>query len=302
MKKNFIIPLLILLLVSCSTTRYDNYEYNHYFQSSEPYISVDEERDAARYIARKIARQFRRSDYRTLAVLNFTDEYGDPLNRGIYFADRVAYELSGYRNPVVIKRQNLYDIIRERELRHRNLIREKGYMIERLVHADYILTGRIIRTEWNEEIISVRCFETGTGRVIYAATVNIERRIYNGTRRRRPYPYYPRDRYDDRPSEREDEDEKEDQIKKPSKSDDGIEKVGKKDKENEKSSRSDKTRYKKKTEDEKDKNNDDNSGKDKKVLKKKSKIEESEETSSGKKKEVREKEETKKEKKPVLKK
>ncbi|MDZ7821198.1 MAG: hypothetical protein U5N26_04955 [Candidatus Marinimicrobia bacterium] len=162
MKKACVLFVSVLLLLSCSTTRYTHYEYDRYFQNTEPYTYVDDPEDAARYIARKIARQFHRSEYRTIAVLNFTDEYGDPLNRGMYFADDVAFALSRYRNPVVVKRETLYEMVRERQLFHRDLIRERGYMASRLVHADYVLTGRIIRGEW-DEMVSVRCFRDRYG-------------------------------------------------------------------------------------------------------------------------------------------
>ncbi len=306
MKKACVLFVSVLLLLSCSTTRYTHYEYDRYFQNTEPYTYVDDPEDAARYIARKIARQFRRSEYRTIAVLNFTDEYGDPLNRGMYFADEVAFALSRYRNPVVVKRETLYEMVRERQLFHRDLIRERGYMASRLVHADYVLTGRIIRGEWDERV-SVRCFETGTGRVVYAATLHVE---YPGVHMirhpgsRRPYHPFYRDRWGERPSRRDDDDTEDDEdqesVKKPSKKDDGIESVGKKDREKEKEPDPDKVRYKQKAEDKKSSGDNDNSGDDRKVKKKAN--EEEPEPSSSLKKKAGKKEKEEAEKGTVLKK
>ncbi|MEA3392488.1 MAG: CsgG/HfaB family protein, partial [Candidatus Marinimicrobia bacterium] len=159
-------------LSSCSTY-YGKYEYNQYFQNNEPFITVDSEEEAAGFIARKLARRFKRSGYKTIAVLNFTDEYGDRINRGDFFAGMIVSGLTRYRNPIVVERASLYEIVKERELSQTNLIDNKGYKIQQLVQADYILHGRILRGK-HDDMISVRCFEVGTGKVVYATTVSID--------------------------------------------------------------------------------------------------------------------------------
>ena len=172
MKKILILVSILLFISSCSTY-YGNYDYNQYFQNNEPFVTVDSEEEAASFIARKLARGFRRSSLKTIAVLNFTDEYGDRLNRGIFFADMIVSGLSYYRNPVVVERESLYDLVKERELSQTNLIENRGTTITSLVQADYILTGRILRGK-HDDMISVRCFEVGTGKVVYASTISID--------------------------------------------------------------------------------------------------------------------------------
>ncbi|MCK5817479.1 MAG: hypothetical protein KAH15_05695 [Candidatus Marinimicrobia bacterium] len=172
MKKILIIASILLFLSSCSTY-YGQYDYNQYFQNSEPFVTVDSEEEAASFIARKLARRFKRSGYKTIAVLNFTDEYGDRINRGDFFSGMIVSGLTRYRNPIVVERASLYEIVKERELSQTNLIDNKGYEIQQLVQADYILHGRILRGR-HDDMISVRCFKVGTGEVVYATTVSID--------------------------------------------------------------------------------------------------------------------------------
>ena len=172
MKKILILVSILLFISSCSTN-YANYEYDQYFQNNEPFVTVDSEQEAARFIARKLASGFRRSPQKTIAVLNFTDEYGDRLNRGIFFADMIVSGLSYYRNPIVVERESLYELVKERELSQTNLIENRGTTITMLVQADYILSGRILRGR-HDDMISVRCFEVGTGQVVYASTISID--------------------------------------------------------------------------------------------------------------------------------
>ena len=172
MKKILILASILLFISSCSTY-YGQYDYNQYFQNNEPFITVDSEEEAASFIARKLARRFKRSGYKTIAVLNFTDEYGDRINRGDFFAGMIVSGLTRYRNPIVVERASLYEIVKERELSQTNLIDNKGYEIQQLVQADYILHGRILRGR-HDDMISVRCFKVGTGEVVYATTVSID--------------------------------------------------------------------------------------------------------------------------------
>ena len=172
MKKILILASILLFLSSCSTY-YGQYDYNQYFQNSEPFVTVDSEEEAASFIARKLARRFKRSGYKTIAVLNFTDEYGDRINRGDFFAGMIVSGITRYRNPIVVERESLYEIVKERELSQTNLIDNKGYEIQQLVQADYILHGRILRGR-HDDMISVRCFKVGTGEVVYATTVSID--------------------------------------------------------------------------------------------------------------------------------
>ena len=172
MKKILIFALIVLMLSSCSTY-YGKYEYDRYFQNNEPFVTVDSEEEAASFIARKLARQFKRRHRETLSVLSFTDEYGDRINRGDFFARMVIAEMTRYRNPIVVERESLYEIIKERELSMTNLIDNEGYELKKLLQADYILHGRILRGK-HEDMISVRCFRVGSGEVVYAATVSID--------------------------------------------------------------------------------------------------------------------------------
>jgi hypothetical protein len=171
--KKIILLLGILIVISSCSTYYGKYDYNQYFQNNEPFVTVDSEEEAASFIARKLARGFRRSTPQTIAILNFTDEYGDRLNRGVFFADMVMSGLSYYRNPVVVERNALYEIVKERELSQTNLIANKGTELSSLIQADLILTGRILRGR-HEDMISVRCFRVGTGEVVYASTISID--------------------------------------------------------------------------------------------------------------------------------
>ena len=172
MKKLLILALIILMLGSCSTY-YGKYDYNRYFQNNEPYVVVDSEEEAAAFIARKLARRFKRVRNHTISVLPFTDEYGDRINRGDFFAGTVVAYLGRYRNPIVVERESLYELVKEREVTMTNRIDNEGYELRQLLQADYILHGRILRWK-HEDMISVRCFEVGTGQVVYAATVSID--------------------------------------------------------------------------------------------------------------------------------
>ncbi len=251
MKKMILLAAVLMFLSGCSTY-YGNYDYNAYFQNDEPFITVDNEQEAADFIARKLKRYFKRSGMATMAVLNFTDEYGDRLNRGIFFADRVVAALSRYRNPVVVERESLYEIVRERELSQTSLIINKGYELRQLVQADYILHGRIYRGDW-DDMVSVRCFEVGSGRVIYAATIDIDR-----TPDFIPQPHYgpypgphpePRPPRPPKPGPVIIIEPNEPEEETPVKPKDKIENVGKKDPGNAKPSTSDQYQYKKKDED-----------------------------------------------------
>ena len=173
MKKILILALIVLMLGSCSTY-YGKYDYNRYFQNNEPYVIVDSEEAAAEFIARKLARRFRRMHRQeSLSVLAFTDEYGDRINRGDFFARMIVAEMTRYNNPIVVERESLYELVKERELSMTNLIDNEGYELRQLMQADYILHGRILRGK-HEDMISVRCFEVGTGQVVYASTVSID--------------------------------------------------------------------------------------------------------------------------------
>jgi len=172
MKKLLIFALIVLMLGSCSTY-YGKYDYDRYFQNNEPYVTVDSEEEAAEFIARKLARRFKRARRQTLSVLAFTDEYGDRINRGDFFARMVVAEMTRYNNPIVVERESLYELVKERELSMTNLIDNEGYELRQLLQADFILHGRILRGK-HEDMISVRCFEVGTGEVVYAATVSID--------------------------------------------------------------------------------------------------------------------------------
>ena len=172
MKKLLIFALIVLMLGSCSTY-YGKYDYDRYFQNNEPYVTVNSEEEAAEFIARKLARRFKRARRQTLSVLAFTDEYGDRINRGDFFARMVVAEMTRYNNPIIVERESLYELVKERELSMTNLIDNEGYELRQLLQADYILHGRILRGK-HEDMISVRCFEVGTGQVVYASTVSID--------------------------------------------------------------------------------------------------------------------------------
>lgn len=136
-------------------------------------MTVDSEEEAAQHISRKLAKAFRKSPQQSIAILNFTDEYGDRLNRGVFFADMVTSGLLYYRNPIVVERESLYEIVKEQELSQTNLIADRGTELNQLVQADYIMSGRILRGR-QEDMISVRCFRVGTGEVVYASTISID--------------------------------------------------------------------------------------------------------------------------------
>ncbi|RKY54963.1 MAG: hypothetical protein DRP93_04335 [Candidatus Neomarinimicrobiota bacterium] len=246
MKKVLILVSILLLISSCSTY-YGNYDYNQYFQNNEPFVTVDGEEEAAGFVARKLARGFRRNPKQTIVVLNFTDEYGDRLNRGIFFTNMIVSELSNYRNPIVIERESLYEIVKERELTQTNLIENRGTTITSLVQADYILTGRILRGK-HDDMISVRCFKVGTGEVVYASTISIDYTpdpIYIPVQVPAPAPNYPHPNPQPGPSPKPNP-KPEPEIVKPSpKPNDGIENIGKIDLGNSKKSSSD--QYQKKT-------------------------------------------------------
>lgn len=178
---------MTLVLISSCSTNYRKYDYNQYFQTNEPFITVDSEEKAAQHIARKLARSFRRAPQQNIAILNFTDEYGDRLNRGVFFADMITSSLLYYRNPRVVERDGLYEIVKEQELSQTNLIADRGTELYQLVKADYIMSGRILRSR-QEDMISVRCFRVGTGEVVYASTISID---YSPDPITVPLPRYP---------------------------------------------------------------------------------------------------------------
>ncbi len=171
--KKIVYLLIALVLISSCSTYYGKYDYDQYFQTNEPFVTVDSEEEAAQHIARKLARSFRRAPYQTIAILNFTDEYGDRLNRGVFFADMITSGLLYYRNPGVVERDELYEIVKERELSQTSLLQNRGSELYELAQADYIMSGRILRGRY-EDMISVRCFRVGTGEVVYASTISID--------------------------------------------------------------------------------------------------------------------------------
>jgi TolB-like protein len=252
MKKIIFVLIITMLLGSCTSYYVSNdYQYDEFYQRHEPYQSVDDDREAARYIARNLNRYFRHTGYARIAVLNFTDEYGDHLNRGVYFADRVEMELSRYRNMRVIDRRGLYETVYDLGFTHRGLVVNKGYQLRNIARADYVLHGRIMPGTW-DDVVSVRCFEVETGRVIFASTFYVERSYDLRPPGPRPYPrQHPRPPHPGyrpgRPSKEEpDEDDGQSTIKKPGEKRDPIESVGKKDLNDTKKSDSGQTQYKKK--------------------------------------------------------
>lgn len=174
MKKAFLSIIVILIMFSCSTS-YNKYDYNEYFQNNEPFVTVESEQEAAYRIAYKLNRIVRHSSGLTVAVLSFTDEYGDQLTRGDIFADMVTSAVSSKRYLRVVERNMLYEIIKEQELSESNLTESRGEVVGKLMNVDAIITGRILRSKWEDQI-SVRCFKVGTGEVIYASTINIDYR------------------------------------------------------------------------------------------------------------------------------
>jgi len=174
MKKSILFILLTAILLTGCSTSYNAYDYNRYFQNNEPFFSVSNEQEAAQKVANKLFKIFRRMPEKRVAVLNFTDEYGDRLNRGIFFADMIVAGVSYYRYPRIVERDMLYEIVKEQELSETNLMQSQGEVVGRLVNADAIVAGRILRGNRSDRI-SVRCFKVGTGEVIYAATISVER-------------------------------------------------------------------------------------------------------------------------------
>lgn len=174
MKKAFLSIIVILIMFSCSTS-YNKYDYNEYFQNNEPFVTVESEQEAAYRIAYKLNRIVRHTSGLTVAVLNFTDEYGDKLTRGNIFADMVTSAVSSKRHLRVVERNMLYEIVKEQELSESNLTESRGAVVGKLMNVDAIITGRILRGQWEDQI-SVRCFKIGTGEVIYASTININYR------------------------------------------------------------------------------------------------------------------------------
>ncbi|MBW6458199.1 MAG: hypothetical protein K0B52_03460 [FCB group bacterium] len=253
MKKIIMLPLVLLLLGGCAATYYveNGYHYNEFYQKYEPYRSVSDDHDAARYIARQLNRYFRQDPYKRIAVLNFTDEYGEMLNRGVRISDRIASELSRNRNLWVIDRRMLYETVYEMGYTYRGLIVNKGYQLRTLAGADYVLHGRVMPGVW-EDAISVRCFEVETGRVVFATTLYVERHYSQrppGPRPPRPpHPPRPPRPHPEPPSQRDpgENDDGQSTIKKPGEKRDPIETIGKKPLENEKPSSSDQIQYKKK--------------------------------------------------------
>ncbi|MBN2780437.1 MAG: hypothetical protein JXR21_00560, partial [Candidatus Marinimicrobia bacterium] len=129
------------------------------------------------------------------------------------------------------------------------------YELHRLVQADYILHGRIYRGDW-DDMVSVRCFEVGSGRVIYAATIDIDRTPdfipqphYGPYPGPHPEPRSPRPPHPPKPGPVIIIEPSEPEEETPVKPKDKIENVGKKDPGNAKPSTSDQYQYKKKDDD-----------------------------------------------------
>ncbi|MDD3095674.1 MAG: hypothetical protein WC372_03445 [Candidatus Neomarinimicrobiota bacterium] len=251
MKKLIFAIALLLLLCSCATLNYsEKYEYDNYFERHEPFYTVDSRDDAARQVARKIGRLFRKHSPQSLAILDFSDEYGDRTMSGSLFADQIALHLYRYRNPLIIKRGSINELILERELSIRDLLYDRAYRMRQLSNADYVLHGRIERGIW-DEYISLRCFETGSGKVIYAATIRVNYR--NDFHSHPPYPPPPyRPPQAPRPPGPPDDDtskpdpgDQDDGLKKKTDGS-GIENVGKINLDNSKTSDSDQYQQKKK--------------------------------------------------------
>lgn len=254
MKNKFTFALLLLLFSSCTTYNYESdYSHNSYFQPHEPQYHVGNQHEAAKLIARKLARNFRHFAPSTLAILDFSDEFGKHSFRGSVFADMIAFYLYEYRNPLVVKRATVNELMLERELTIYDLLNDRGYRLRELAKADYILYGRIHEKMWDEEI-SLRCFESGSGRVIFAATIRNDRsdpeRVFGPFRphpRRHPQPPHPPrphrpGRYN--PDNDDNDDDKNDDLKKKPSNNDDIENVGKKDLDKSKPSDSDQYQYK----------------------------------------------------------
>ncbi|MDD4961847.1 MAG: hypothetical protein PHX07_06375, partial [Candidatus Marinimicrobia bacterium] len=105
MKKWILSMCLLILLSACVSYNYsEKYEYDNYFQRHEPVLTVESRNDAARLIARRVGRVFRKLGPKSLAVLDFTDEYGDRMISGSLFSDQIALNLYHYQNPVIIQR------------------------------------------------------------------------------------------------------------------------------------------------------------------------------------------------------
>lgn len=262
MKNKFTLALLLLLFSACATYNYESdYSHNSYFQPHEPRYHASNQHEAAELIARKLARNFRHFAPSTLAILDFSDEFGERSFRGSVFADMIAFYLYQYRNPIVVKRGTLNELMLERELTIYDLLNDRGSHLRELAKADYILYGRIHEKMWDEEI-SLRCFESGSGRVIFAATIRNDRsdleRVFDPFRSHSPgrpqTPHPPRPyrpgRYD--PDDDDNDDAEDDDLKKKPSNNDGIENVGKKDLDKSKPSDSDQYQYKGKEKDDKE--------------------------------------------------
>ncbi|MDD3716321.1 MAG: hypothetical protein PHT46_04360 [Candidatus Marinimicrobia bacterium] len=252
MKKWILSMCLLILLSACVSYNYsEKYEYDNYFQRHEPVLTVESRNDAARLIARRVGRVFRKLGPKSLAVLDFTDEYGDRMISGSLFSDQIALNLYHYQNPVIIQRGTINELIREQELSIQNLLFDRAFRLRQLSRADFVLYGRIYRGLWEEQI-SLRCFEAGTGNVIYAATIRINYERF-GMRPPRPprpleppHPPRPPRPPDDNSKPDPGDNDQDDLKKKPNGS--GIENVGKIKLDNAKSSDSDQYQYKKKEE------------------------------------------------------
>lgn len=246
MKKWILSICLLILLSACASYNYsEKYEYDNYFERHEPVFTVESRDDAARLIARRIGRVFRKHDPKSLAILDFTDEYGDRMISGSLFADQIAMYLYHYQNPVIIQRGTINELILEQELSIHDLLFDRAFRLRQLSRADYVLYGRIYRGLWEEQI-SLRCFETGTGNVIYAATIRINYEHMGPRSPRPPHPPQPPRPPDDNSKRDPGDDDQDDLKKKPNGS--GIENVGKIKLEDAKSSDSDQYQYKKKEE------------------------------------------------------
>lgn len=260
MKTQILFIALLFVLTGCASYHYDNtnYTHNRYFEQHEPYYRADNQHEAAKLVARKLGRIFKQMPPRSLAILDFGDEFGERSFRGSVFSDMIAFYLYKYRNPVVVKRGTVNELMFEKELTIYDLLDDRGYRLHEFIKADYILYGRIQQGLWDESI-SLRCFESGTGRVIFAATILNDRYDIENIFEYRPnhhwqHPYSSRPPHPGRQDrdDNEDDDDNDDDLKKKPSNQNGIENVGKKDLDKSKPSDSDQYQYKKIEKDDKE--------------------------------------------------
>ncbi len=172
MKKTIILLLIILIFNACSTY-YGKYDNNRYFEKFESVITFYGEEAAASFIAGKLNRILKHNGQQTLYISSFTDENGDTLIGGDMFAKKIVSAMTPYRDIKVVEDKSLFEVARERELTLKDLIDNNGYELEKLLNVKSILHGRIMKSG-NAIMISIRCFETGTGSVIYATIIRID--------------------------------------------------------------------------------------------------------------------------------